>query len=102
MAQPGAQALERELAIAGLAAGVLGDRADDRTATRHDARLLRLGQRIRGVDVEHGLHTRRRDVRMLTTGTRGTAGTQGDLAEGERDVTIDPHRVFHAHYPVRQ
>ena len=43
--EPVAQALQRELAVARLAAGVLGDGAHDRPAARRDALLLRLAQR---------------------------------------------------------
>ena len=64
-----AQPLERELAIAGLAAGVLGDRGHARARARDDPALLLVGQRRGRLDIEDRLDPGRRDVRVLAAGT---------------------------------
>ena len=53
--QPPGEPLERELAVARLAAGVLRDRADDRAAGVGHAPLLGVAERRRGGDVEDRL-----------------------------------------------
>src|SRR5438309_2441667 len=55
--------LERQLAVAQLAARVLRDGCDPRAGPGHDALLLRVAQRGGGGHVEDRLHSRRRDVR---------------------------------------
>jgi hypothetical protein len=53
--EPCPHALERELAVARLAARVLRDGADDGAEPRADAALLLVVQRAGRIDVEHGL-----------------------------------------------
>ena len=67
--QAALQALERELAIAGLAAGVLRDRGHARSQARDDPALLLVGERRGRLDVEDRLDSRGGDVRVLTAGS---------------------------------
>src|SRR5690606_5142768 len=61
------QALKRELAVARLAAGVLGDRGHAPPVARQQALALRGRERRGGLDVEHGLDARGGDVRVLSS-----------------------------------
>jgi hypothetical protein len=80
LAQPG----KGELAVACLAAAVLGDRGHAWAEAGPERLFLLAAQRLRGVDVEHGLDSRGGDVCVLSSGSRRAAGAQLDL--GVRDV----------------
>ena len=93
--EPPAQALERQLAVARLAARVLRDGAHDRAQARRDPLALLLAQRLRGADVEHGLHARGGHVRVLAAGSRRAARAQLDLRERDLGVAPDAERIVH-------
>jgi hypothetical protein len=59
------EALERELAVSRLTSLVLRDGADDRADPLAKPPLLRLGERLRPLDVEHGLDPGLRFLRVL-------------------------------------
>src|SRR3954454_10769187 len=59
------QAAQRQVAVARLAAGVLGDRADDRSTAVEDPALLIVAERAGGGDVEAGLDARGGHVGVL-------------------------------------
>ena len=62
-----AQPLERQLAVSGLAAGVLGDRGDALAVAGGEAPLLLVGERRRLGDLEHRLHPRGGHVGVLAS-----------------------------------
>jgi len=90
------ESLQRELAVAGLATGILGDRDHPRAEAGDDAALLLVVEGVRGGDVEYGLDSRRGDVRMLAARPRGSGSADHHLAERNRCVAPDRHRIFHA------
>jgi uncharacterized protein len=90
------QPLERELAVAGLAARILGDRRHARAGTHKQAFPLLVGERARGLDIEDRLHARGGHVRVLAARAGGAARSQLDLRERDLKV-IDAKRVFHVH-----
>ena len=94
-AEPRRQALERQLAIAQLRAGVLRRGGDTRSEPAGDPRLLGVAQGGRGVHVEHRLHARGGDVRVLTAGPRGAAGAQLDLGQRDGDAGADVEPIGH-------
>jgi hypothetical protein len=85
-AQGGAQlfdeTLDGELAVAQLAALVLGDCPEHWTETGDDTVFLRLAERRRGGDVERCFDPRRRLLGVLSTGTARPRESQLDLGEG--------------------
>src|SRR5690606_35163625 len=73
------QALQRDLAVARLTAGVLADGGDDRADALQQPGPLRLVERRRRLDVEDRLHSRGGDVGVLAARPRGAARAQLDL-----------------------
>ncbi len=67
--EPLGQALQRELAVAGLGARVLGDGGHARAELGTYPRFLFVVQGFRRSDVKYGFYPRCRDVRVLTPGT---------------------------------
>jgi hypothetical protein len=76
---PLAQPVDGELAIARLAAGVLGDCGHPGPEARPQAALLLVVERLGGVDLEHGLDPRGGDVGVLAAGAGRAARPQPNL-----------------------
>src|SRR5207342_3677860 len=93
------QALQGQLAVPGLAAGVLGDGGDGGAGTGQQALALTLVEHGRGGDVEHGFDPRSGDVGVLAAGAGGAAGAQLDLRQRDRQTLVDPQLVGHG-YPA--
>ena len=95
--QPGgdllSQAPQRQFAVARLAARVLGDGGDQRTAAINQHRPLARIERPRGLDVEDGFHPRGGDVGVLAPRPRGAAGAQLDLGQRDREPRVDSQLV---------
>ena len=83
------QPLQRQLAVARLAARVLGDRGDHRPELLEQPRPLRLVERLRRLDVEDRFDPRGGDVGVLAARPGGAAGAQLDLAERDREPVVD-------------
>src|SRR5215218_10145895 len=93
---PYLQPLERELAVAGLAARLLCHRTDTRPAARHEADALLVAQRARRRDVEARLDARGGDVGVLATRAGRAACPNRDLGERDGEAGGDLKRVAQA------
>src|SRR5207247_4196039 len=85
--------LGRELAVAPLTPLVLGNGAERGTGARHDAALLRCGQRGGGLDVEDRLDARIALLRVLATWAARAREAEVDLGARNGDRTRDADRV---------
>jgi holo-[acyl-carrier protein] synthase len=89
LSERGNEPLECQLAVPQLAPLVFGDRPHDRAGARNHTRLLGLGQRGRGLDVEQRLDPRLRLLRMLTAGAARSGRAETDLGAPDRDAPRD-------------
>src|SRR6188508_683849 len=83
----------RQFAVAELAALVLCHRAQHLSRPRDDPPFLRVGERRRRLDVEHGLDARLRFLRVLTTRPARARDAELDLREREEHGTRHPDRL---------
>ena len=83
------KSLERELAVAGLRAGVLGDGVNPGAEAVEQAVALFVGEGTRLDHVEHRLDSRGGHVRVLAARARGAARAQLDLRERQREALVD-------------
>ena len=82
--------LDGQLAVAPLAPLVLGDAAQHRAGLRRHAPLLRVRQRRRRLDVEHGLDARLGRVRVLAARAARAREAQLDLRRAAARPTASP------------
>ncbi len=93
--QPRAQPLERQLAVARLAAGVLRGRPDHRPAAGRDAALVLVAQRPRARHVEDRLDPGGGHVGVLAARAGRAAGAQLDLRQRDGQTAADSQRIVH-------
>src|SRR5438094_226841 len=91
--QRGAEPLDCELAIARLTPLVLRDRSQNRAGARDHAPLLRVRQRVRGLDVEDGDDPRLGLLRVLAAGPARAGDLQLDFGQRQHDRTRDANRL---------
>ncbi len=87
------QPLECELAVAQLTSLVLSDRAEHGSGAGDHPALLRLGQRLRGLHVEDGLHPRLRLLGMLSARPARTRKSELHLSKREDDGAGHANRL---------
>jgi hypothetical protein len=90
------QTFQRQLAIARLAARLLGDGGDQRPDALEQPRALRLLEGGRRPYVEDRFDPRSGDVGVLAPGPGGTARPQLDLCQRDRQPLVDLQLVGYA------
>src|SRR3954453_2873815 len=85
------QPLQRQLAVARLAARLLRHGGHARAEARHDPALLLVAERAGGRHVEDGLHARSGHVGVLPARARRPAGADLDLAVRDLDPAGQAH-----------